>query len=782
MRSSIKDIEDSLASLASHSTSPLDLLPYQDLEEKLIYLELQGPPAGLPQEIKGELRKLGDALSQLETDAVKMVVLGGGTGLSNIIGGDSRKQNWPNAPFKGLKEVFPHTRAVVCVTDDGGSTGELLKDLPIIALGDLRHVLLSSIKKKNLADSYSLTEPESLELANTLHGLFNSRFTHIPESLKKLITSADFDLGILPEPLYQYIYDLLEALFRQQSLTKVLSRENHCLGNLLLAAAILKEAEDSQIGQDSQAALQIPTSQVVRGIERLSKMLALEKEAVQPCTLTPGVLQLLYSNGALVTGEYKSSYARRGYPVDRLFVRFVEQPVVTSEVMDSLKSADVIVLAPGSLYTSTIPIFQVPGLADAIRDNQKALKILVANLWVQKGETDVVREDPRRRFYVSDLIKAYHRNIPGGVGGLFHQVLSLGMQEIPGSILQSYAMEEKVPILLDKGNVARMGFKPLEATIYSQTDLTENKVIHHDPNMLARAIRTLWAVNLLGAKSQLVRYSDPNVLKKLPASYDMDQPLVQKEPQFSCQRYREIKKRLAHIPVSIEGKRDEGYAKQLNTLMADILWYHQDIMTSHLDNIEYMSILNRDDWKRSQEWDNVYSFYDPLDCSIKICQDVMADARRFEQAFLVALGQALLGNYAASKEMVSVEQQDEQVGKMFRLIIRPPLDCNSFFTETELAEYLHLTRMMRSSTDSLLYTRLINGNEGFTPPGLLFGLIYAWYLDNRFAEHIEYKMSVMRTEISDLIPEQVKIFSRRKELVQFFRRTVFRHDSPIYDE
>ncbi len=88
---------------------------------------------------------------------------------------------------------------------------------------------------------------------------------------------------------------------------------------------------------------------------------------------------------------------------------------------------------------------------------------------------------------------------------------------------------------------------------------------------------------------------------------------------------------------------------------------------------------------------------------------------------------------------------------------------------------MKLARMVRSGTNPSQYTRMVNGNEGFTPPGLLFGLIYAWYLDNRLAAHVEYKMSIMRTDISDLIPEQVKVHSRRRALVSFFRNSVFCH-------
>jgi len=75
----------------------------------------------------------------------------------------------------------------------------------------------------------------------------------------------------------------------------------------------------------------------------------------------------------------------------------------------------------------------------------------------------------------------------------------------------------------------------------------------------------------------------------------------------------------------------------------------------------------------------------------------------------------------------------------------------------------------------------VNSDEGFTPPGLLFGLFYTWYLDNRFAGNIEYKMSIMRNVVSDMIPEQVKIVSRREGLIDFFRENVFRHKLTMMD-
>jgi len=266
----------------------------------------------------------------------------------------------------------------------------------------------------------------------------------------------------------------------------------------------------------------------------------------------------------------------------------------------------------------------------------------------------------------------------------------------------------------------------------------------------------------------------------LPGCFRMERSMIQSEKLLLCERYSALKEWLNGVALKNDSETEpiEVLAKRL----MNILWYHQDILLSHLVNIQAICIIDRKTWSRNQEWDNVYSFYEPADRTIRICQDVMADERRFEQAFLVALGQALLGNYAASKEMVAVQEGREPVGKIYKLTIKPPEECNTFLSDQELAKYLKLSRMIRSESNGYLYTRLVNGNEGFTPPGLLFGLLYAWYLDNRFAAHVEYKMAVMRTDISDLIPEQVRMLSRRRVLVEFFRRSIFCHSSPIYEE
>ncbi len=742
----LEPVETGLRALAASGFTPLDLLPHATLAEKVIELALAGPPSG-PLAVTGGLAELTAALARVETDQLRVVVFGGGTGLANVIGGDSRSPDWPQSPFQGLKELFPQTTAVVCVTDDGGSTGELLKELPLVALGDLRHVLLASVRFDRLATRHRLTFGQVQPVVATLHALFNCRYEQRPASAADLLGAQDIDLRILPAEMRAGLGGLLAALFTEPRYQPLLARPN-CLGNLLLAVAICQHLPTFP------PAGAVPAAAVSAGLRFLAGCIGATPDAVLPCTATPAWLKVLYANGVLVSGEQKSGEARRNSPVDRVFVEFAEPPQVLPEVREAIAAADIIIFAPGSLYTSIIPILQVPGLVEAVRANRRAMKILIANLWAQKGETDLVREDPRRRFFVSDLLAAYQRNIPGGVTDLFGQILVLGLQDIPGTVLQGYAFENKVPIYLDRERVSDMGITVVEGRLFSQRALVERQVVQHDPAALAVAIRALWAVRN--------RVPESVVNNHLPPAYPMGAVLVDGEHRCPCHRRQAFRERLA-------GLAGNGAVQQV----LDILWQHGDIPLAHLDCVDGIEFLDTGVWCRSQQWDNIFSFYDPADGRIKIRADMLAQPDRFETAFLVALGQSLLGNYAAEKEMRPVAQDGELLGHSFRLRLREAAGWRAFLSPEDIARYLVLARMRRAESDPGLYFRLTNGDEAFTPPGLLFGLTYAWYLDNRLASHIEYKMAIARAEISDLVPAQVKMASRRQALVKFFREKVF---------
>ena len=808
-------LKERLRGLAGAAFGPLDLLPYQALPEKLLALALSGPPVG-PAELTAGLRELAAALEGVDTEQARVVVFGGGTGLANIIGGESRHPHWPEQPFAGLKEIFPRTTAVVCVTDDGGSTGELLKDLPLIALGDLRHVLLASIRRDKLAGQYGLSEAEARRVAAILHRLFNFRSAVLPPDPAALLAACRIDLEQLPGYMARSLNWLIQQLYDHPAL-QPLGLRPHCLGNLLLAAAIysqpvvsdhgaphlaaigpahvLKYASPSRLPQPAAPRDRLlqgaprdrlqpvcegqsfpPPEAILKGVRYLADMLGASPEAVLPVSTTPAGLKILYENGVLVSGEYKTAHTRRNCPVDRVLVEFSGPVQVPAEVLAAVAEADIILFAPGSLFTSTIPILQVPGVAAAVRNNRKALKMLLANLWVQTGETDLVRGRRERRFHVSDLLRAYRRNVPGGTAGLFDRVLVVGMREIPGSILQSYALENKVPIYLDREEVSRLGLMPLEAAIASQSRLDGLQVLQHDPAAVARAVRVLWALRELPPNGPLNRKVGtlgerlPSVKPPPDPAAAAADPAVIFNPkgQTPDQRRREVEARLQQLDLP----------PTWLPLLGDIFWRHRDIPLEHLAQVRGMRLVPVADWGRCQEWDNVFSFYDPADGLLKIRADIAEQGAaepgsRFEIALLVALGQSLLGNYAARKEKNPIIFAGETVGHVFIITMRPAEELRSFFDTAQLGEYLRLARMRPAESDPLRFTRLLNAREGFTPPGLLFGLTYAWYLDNRHAPHIEYKMSITRAEASDLVPEQLRISGRRQGLIDFFRRRVF---------
>lgn len=774
-----QQLKAQLQFLTSAGFSVLDVLPEDSLGEKITSILLDSSSGAFSPVISSLFKKLKKQIESLDSSTTRVVVFGGGTGLSNIIGGDSRRIGWARKPFTGLKQVFPNVNSVVCVTDDGGSTGELRKDLPLIALGDLRHVLISSIRRQNLMREYGIDEMAAGRCAAVLHDVFNYRFISCPVSAAQLLQDTGAVLADLPEPLLGYLTALTALLYTDQRLAPTLHRPQ-CLGNLLLAGAIYKQLDASLTATQLLASHQVVRTATVRGLAELSTCLGVQQNSVLPCTTTLSELQILYGNGVLVTSEYKSGKARRGYPVDRVLVEFSRTPFCPPEVVQLVQRADIILFAPGSLYTSIIPILQVPGMAETIRKNRTALKVLVANIWVQKGETDATRDAPDRKFYVSDLIRAYHRNIPGGVYDLFSHVVSLDMNDIPGSVLQRYALEDKEPIYIDRSRVRALGFGSVEARIFSEDQLRQRGAIQHDPDALARAIKGLWALQQAGFLDQ------PDRKEKLPDAELISFTEYRPKPA-PCLRYDKIRSQLHYLSTELisagslaVAKMTEKERKWLLDRVVEIIWLHPDIPLEHLQFIRGITLVEPESWKRCQEWDNIFSFYDPYDQRIKIRQDQAENLNRFEMVLLVALGQSLLGNYAQEKRLTDLFGADaDLVGRVFRIKIRGKKQLSSFLEPEDIDTYLQLARMHRSQQEERLYTRVINPTEGFTPPGLFFGLFYAWYLDNRFAANIEYKMSIMRNGISDLIPEQVRIVNRRQQTIDFFRERIFRQRSPL---
>lgn len=755
-------ITEKLQNIREVRLSPLDLLPQHDLREKILDLVLRGVPAGAHSAAKAHLQSFRQELLAASVENVKVVVFGGGTGLSNIIGGDSRLSSWAQRPFVGLKEIFPLARSIVCITDNGGSTGELLKDLPIVAIGDMRHVLLSSIQLANLQKRYTIGAMEATAVAAVLAAVFNWRFVGPLERNRPDFLDIVTQLSQLPRPLEQFLKSLFNYLFSDQRLRPTLKR-SHCFGNLLLAAAIYREIDQGISNVDLATNQKLLHKAIFSGLNGIAQAIGAGERAVLPCTSTPAQLRVLYTNGVESTGEHKLSEARRGFPVESVEVDFCDTVRVYEEVLQDIHEADIVILAPGSLYSSIIPVFKVPGLADAVRHNRKALKVLVSNLWVQAGETDLSIADPQRKFHVSDMIRAYEKNIPGGTKELFNEVLCISLKDIPASVLQRYAVEGKIPIFLDREQLAEQNYIPVECGVYSLDALAERGVIQHDPDTLALAIKGLYNGRRCFSETLREAYH----AESLPTTF---QPPEGGHIQ-PFQRYIGIMARLNSLQISFIGGENQR-EDELKSTLGDILLDHPIIPLRHLDYFAGFHCIGREHWHRDQQWDNVFSFFDPEDKCIKIRADQILIREKLEVALMIALGESLLGNYAEKKVMEKVEVDRIHLGRVYHLFLRPRKERDCFLSQEQLSAFLVLARMCPTK-DENHYTRLVNNHEAFTPPGLLMGLMYAWYIDNRFASHIEYKMSVMKIKQTDLIPEQLRMADRRRKMIAFFKEIVF---------
>jgi len=701
------------------------------------------------------IEELAEQVLHFDLRDIRVVILGGGTGMSTIVGGNPQMPDWPDQINVGVKQEFPCINSVVCTTDDGGSTGLLLKSLPMIGIGDIRKLLVSSILPENLQRKYHLGERETCNLIRLIHGLFGYRFHEERADLQwlvnPLLTVSPALRPACPKPLASALCKL-GAYIAPGGSGPTIPPTGHSLGNLMLAAAMFSAAK----GQTNRPP---GLREIQNGIDHIAGLIGAPEGRIHAATATPGQLRIRYANGVEVYGESKSAQARRDSPVERVTVEFAGNPIVGAAVQSALADADLIIYAPGSLYTSTIPILQLEPIVASIRSNHRALKVLGANSWIQEGETDISLKNRGRGFLVSELIEAYDRNTPHGVKGLFDVVLSANLEHIPGNILRNYALEGKSPIHLDRSQVEAMGVQPVEATLFSPEHQEKTQVIHHDPTRFALAIRTLlYADRCLKAEKGYSLRSRSTPVKF--RSLDKYPPTKPNRGWLLCDYIHSIREAL---------RNKDFQPNELQSFLVELAWENRDIRPSHLSFFRGVHVIPAKRWNRSTEWDNVLGYFDPQDRYLKVHADLLANPSRLREDLLIALGESLLGQYIDKRHWV-----EQHGSRRYEIFLSPPRKRKCYLSDAQLRAYLRLARMSPDPVDSNIYRITINTDGAFLPPGLLFGLLYSWYLSGRGLT-MEYEMTLLRWPLKSLIPLHAKDRIRKEALVTFFRTEVFGH-------
>jgi uncharacterized cofD-like protein len=327
----------------------------------------------------------GSPYAGLRGAGSQFVAIGGGTGLSALLRG---LKHHVGQRLSGLT-------GVVTVTDDGGSSGRLRKELGVPPPGDIRSCLVA------LADDEDL-----------LARLFQYRFPN--------------GGGLV----------------------------GHSFGNLFLTALT------GITGDFHQAILTAEQVLSVRG------------------KIYPATLQDVRLRGRGVSGAVYEGESAVGLSGEELAAVELDPPAPPAfpQAVAALEQADVILLGPGSLYTSILPNLLIPGIRQAVckATKAKARTVLLLNLMTQPGETDGMMGP--------DHLDALERHAGRG---LVDAVL-VNSTPMPAERVAHYAETGSEPVRVERAALEARGVEVLEADLLAEGDL-----IRHDSEKLARAVLAL---------------------------------------------------------------------------------------------------------------------------------------------------------------------------------------------------------------------------------------------------------------------------------------------------
>lgn len=328
---------------------------------------------------------------------LNIVAIGGGTGLSTLLRGLKSyvEADGPNS--------IDALGAIVTVTDEGGSSGELRKEFGMLPPGDIRNCIVA------LADQEQLLSQ-----------------------------------------LFAYRFDTHSAF------------KGHSLGNLLLTA------------------MTDITGSFDNAVLKASEVLNIRGE-IYPSTLTDVRLRATLEDGTELLGEVAISGSFIGEE-PRTSVRHArithlalepEDAQPTEKALNALAAADLIIVGPGSLYTSVLPNLAIRNIADALR-NAKALRVYICNVMTQPNETDDYTAQDHLRTIIEHA-------------GMVVDVMVINGRKPSDAILATYAKLNQYPVPFDVEEIRALGVTPFFGDI-----IAEGNFVRHDPNALAQTIFQLY--------------------------------------------------------------------------------------------------------------------------------------------------------------------------------------------------------------------------------------------------------------------------------------------------
>lgn len=243
--------------------------------------------------------------------------------------------------------------------------------------------------------------------------------------------------------------DLVTKLFQYRFKTGE-GLEGHSFGNLFLTA------------------LCSITGDMVRAVKESSNVLSI-RGRVLPSTLDDMKLVAEMEDGRIIRGE--SNIPEAHGKIKRLYTD-PKNCTALSDVISAIKDADLIILGPGSLYTSVIPNLLIQDISKEIA-NSNARKIYVCNIMTQPGETD--------EYSVSDHINALMKHAQSR--NIIDTVLVNDF--MPANLAKKYQISGSYPVKTDYENLKKLG-----VNIFQRKLIEDNKegYVRHSSYRVARAI------------------------------------------------------------------------------------------------------------------------------------------------------------------------------------------------------------------------------------------------------------------------------------------------------
>lgn len=264
------------------------------------------------------------------------------------------------------------------------------------------------------------------------------------------------DLGILPPGDIRHCItaladdeDLVNKLFKYRFHNGE-GLEGHSFGNLFITA--LCEI----------------TGDMVSAVRASSKVLSI-RGRVLPATLDDMKLVAEMEDGRIIHGESTIPEARG--KIKRLYTEPKECKALP-EVIQAIRNAELIILGPGSLYTSVIPNLLIKEISEEIAKSN-AKKIYVCNIMTQPGETD--------NYKASDHLKALIQH--AGSNKIVDAVLV--NDSLPDTLSDKYKQAGSFPVEVDSAEIKKMGIK-----IFAKKLIQDSKegLVRHSSSRVARAL------------------------------------------------------------------------------------------------------------------------------------------------------------------------------------------------------------------------------------------------------------------------------------------------------